>query len=171
MRIPARFRAGIRCHNRFYERLRRDPSAYGESLFGLPRETLKKASLTLAFEVNLGVRRPDCVCVVRLGVGPHLCFVIELKTCRFPRNLNTPSKRGQRHEGLCQLRDSARLLAAAVPPGGEEITLVPLLVFVAQRSMRVLDVTRLPCTQTRGNASAMGATVRGLAEYVAGPRR
>lgn len=82
---------------------------YGERLAPLfselvPAETLKTAlGVSLAFEVNLGQRRPDCVCTVQFGKGSDakgVCILIELKTCRFSKNMNTASKNLQR-KGAC----------------------------------------------------------------------
>ncbi|QPI70147.1 nuclear protein UL24 [Equid herpesvirus 6] len=176
----SRLRAGIRCHNRFYGALARDLAAakrsgvYGERLAPLfselvSAETLKAArGVSLAFEVNLGRRRPDCVCTVQLDPGADsrgVCILIELKTCRFSKNMNTASKNLQRKGGLRQLNDSCRLLAGTLPPGRGEIVLAPVLVFVAQRGMRVLRVTRLAPRRVRGNVAVLAGTISRLAEY------
>ncbi|AIL02955.1 nuclear protein UL24 [Equid alphaherpesvirus 3] len=176
----SRLRAGIRCHNRFYGALARDLAAarrsgvYSERLAPLfselvPAETLKAArGVSLAFEVNLGQRRPDCVCTVQLDPGANsrgVCILIELKTCRFSKNMNTASKNLQRKGGMRQLNDSCRLLARTLPPGGGEVVLAPVLVFVAQRGMRVLRVTRLSPQQVRSNVAVLAGTISRLAEY------
>ncbi|AFI33173.1 nuclear protein UL24 [Equid alphaherpesvirus 8] len=147
---------------------------YGERLAPLfselvPAETLKTAlGVSLAFEVNLGQRRPDCVCTVQFGKGSDakgVCILIELKTCRFSKNMNTASKNLQRKGGIRQLHDSCRLLARTLPPGSGEIVLAPVLVFIAQRGMRVLRVTRLSPQVVYSNAAVLSCTISRLAEY------
>ncbi|AII81691.1 ORF37 [Equid alphaherpesvirus 1] len=176
----SRLRAGIRCHNRFYNAMVQDLASakrngvYGERLAPLfselvPAETLKTAlGVSLAFEVNLGQRRPDCVCTVQFGKGSDakgVCILIELKTCRFSKNMNTASKNLQRKGGMRQLHDSCRLLARTLPPGSGEIVLAPVLVFVTQRGMRVLRVTRLSPQVVYSNAAVLSCTISRLAEY------
>ncbi|AAC59554.1 nuclear protein UL24 [Equid alphaherpesvirus 4] len=176
----SRLRAGIRCHNRFYNAMVQDLASakkngvYGARLAPLfselvPAETLKTAmGVSLAFEVNLGQRRPDCVCTVQFGHGSDakgVCILIELKTCRFSKNMNTASKNLQRKGGMRQLHDSCRLLAKTLPPGSGEILLAPVLVFVAQRGMRVLRVTRLSPQVVYSNAAVLSCTISRLAEY------
>ncbi|AVT50756.1 nuclear protein UL24 [Cervid alphaherpesvirus 2] len=178
----ARLRAGIRCHSRFYEALARDVRAaagaprprqrlarlLGE--FGAPAAFKRIVGVSVSFEVNLRSRRPDCVCLLRLaaegGAARAVCLIVELKTCRFAANMNTPSKLDQRSGGLRQLRDAARLVRDLAPPGPDQIMLAPVLVFVAQRGMRVLKVTRLPAQTIASNAPRLEAIIAGLAEHV-----
>ncbi|QQG63353.1 nuclear protein UL24 [Felid alphaherpesvirus 1] len=176
--VGLRLRAGIRCHNRFYAVLKRDissTSASGvytdrlECLLGgsVSAESLKKAKgVYLACEVNLGRRRPDCVCTIQFeGEGGGICFLIELKTCRFSKNMDTTSKDIQRREGLKQLTDSVGLITKILPPGGEKLTLIPILAFIAQRGLRILGVTSLPPQMLTSNISVLAANITKLAEY------
>ncbi|AQM74744.1 nuclear protein UL24 [Bovine alphaherpesvirus 5] len=186
----ARLRAGVRCHGRFYEALACDVRAavgaqkprprlarlLGE--FGAPEAFKRVVGVSLSFEVNLQSRRPDCVCLLRLadaGRARAVCLIVELKTCRFSANMNTPSKMDQRAGGLRQLRDAARLVRDLAPPGPDPVVLAPVLVFVSQRGMRVLKVTRLPAQTIASNAPRLEAIIAGRAEYVpfarARPRR
>ncbi|QBM10876.1 Nuclear protein UL24 [Caprine alphaherpesvirus 1] len=177
----ARLRAGVRCHNRFYEALACDVRAalgaqrprqrlarlLGE--FGAPAIFKSVVGVSVSFEVNLQSRRPDCVCLLRLGEAGGaraVCLILELKTCRFSSNMNTPSKMDQRSGGLQQLRDAARLVRDLAPPGPDPVVLAPVLVFVAQRGMRVLKVTRLPPQTITSNALRLEAILAGLAEHV-----
>lgn len=102
----------------------------------------------IMFEVNMGARRPDCVCLFTMPPASlsdadeariAICLVLELKTCRFSTNMATESKKNQFRTGFSQLRDSTKLIAAQGPAGSETLRIVPLLIFVAQRGMRVLD--------------------------------
>ncbi|AVT50686.1 nuclear protein UL24 [Cervid alphaherpesvirus 1] len=177
----ARLRAGIRCHGRFYEALACDVRAalgarrprqrlarlLGE--FGAPEVFKRVVGVSVSFEVNLRSRRPDCVCLLRLaeaGRTRAVCLIVELKTCRFSANMNTPSKVDQRLGGLRQLRDSARLVRDLAPPGPDPVVLAPVLVFIAQRGMRVLRVTRLPAQTIASSAARLEAIIAGLAEHV-----
>ncbi|AVT50621.1 nuclear protein UL24 [Cervid alphaherpesvirus 3] len=177
----ARLRAGIRCHGRFYEALACDVRAalgarrprqrlarlLGE--FGAPEVFKRVVGVSVSFEVNLRSRRPDCVCLLRLaeaGRTRAVCLIVELKTCRFSANMNTPGKVDQRLGGLRQLRDSARLVRDLAPPGPDPVVLAPVLVFVAQRGMRVLRVTRLPAQTIASSAARLEAIIAGLAEHV-----
>ncbi|UWL63377.1 nuclear protein UL24 [Bovine herpesvirus type 1.2] len=176
----ARLRAGIRCHSRFYEALACDARAAvgAQKLrprlaqllgkFGAPEVFKQVVGVSLSFEVNLQSRRPDCVCLLRVAEAGHaraVCLIVELKTCRFSTNMNTPSKMDQRLGGLRQLRDSARLVRDLAPPGPDPVVLAPVLVFVSQRGMRVLRVTRLPAQTIASNAARLEAIIAGLAEY------
>ncbi|QBN85143.1 nuclear protein UL24-like protein [Phocid alphaherpesvirus 1] len=182
--VRTRLRAGIRCHNRFYSILMRDLKLASQNgvysdclshLFGdlVPVDVLKKAGgVYLAFEVNLGQRRPDCVCTIHLeGESKSLCFLIELKTCRFSKDMNTASKTNQQRGGLKQLNDSVSLITKILPPGNGKLILVPLLVFVAQRGMRVLKVTSLPHKILSSNIKTLVANLTRLAEYIPKPAK
>lgn len=175
----ARLRAGIRCHSRFYEALACDARAAvgAQKLrprlaqllgkFGAPEVFKQVVGVSLSFEVNLQSRRPDCVCLLRVAEAGHaraVCLIVELKTCRFSTNMNTPSKMDQRLGGCgsCATRPG---LCAISPPGPDPVVLAPVLVFVSQRGMRVLRVTRLPAQTIASNAARLEAIIAGLAEY------
>ncbi|ALL26067.1 nuclear protein UL24 [Canid alphaherpesvirus 1] len=182
--IRTRLCAGIRCHNRFYSVLTRDVKLASQNgiysdrlslLFGdlIPADILKRAgSVNLAFEVNLGQRRPDCVCTINLEhESMGLCILIELKTCRFSKNMNTASKTTQQRGGLKQLNDSVSLITKILPPGDGKVVLIPLLVFIAQRGMNILKVTSLPHKQLSSNIKTLAANLTKLAEYIPKPAK
>lgn len=155
--------AGVRCHARFYQKL------YAESMHlrtqaddwtgrALSKilgkimgfDVFKAATdFRLVFEVNLGRRKPDCICMIRCPRGlweascDGACVIIELKTCRFSNNLGTASKKEQRLTGTKQLLDSKLLIDYLAPVGSERIFICPLLVFVSRRKLNVLRVTCL----------------------------
>nr|BCB65320.1 nuclear protein UL24-like protein [Walrus alphaherpesvirus 1] len=182
--VRTRLRAGIRCHNRFYSILMRDLKLASQNgvysdclshLFGdlVPADVLKRAGgVYLAFEVNLGQRRPDCVCTIHLErESKGLCFLIELKTCRFSKDMNTASKTTQQRGGLKQLNDSVGLITKILPPGNGELILVPMLVFIAQRGMRILKITSLPHKLLSSNIKTLAANLTKLAEYIPKPAK
>ncbi|ASW27083.1 nuclear protein UL24 [Beluga whale alphaherpesvirus 1] len=175
-----RLLAGTRCHNRFYRMLAADANAARRTgalssrltrVLGAgapPSSGNPFADLSLHFEVNLGRRRPDCVGLFRAGDAAGVqgvCVVVELKTCRYSGNMNTDSKRAQRASGLGQLRDSVALLRTASPVGVEAVSIAPVLVFVSQRGLGVLRVTRLPPQVVRTDVTRLRALIGSLAEY------
>nr|WGL40835.1 nuclear protein UL24 [Psittacid alphaherpesvirus 6] len=128
---------------------------------------IRVESVRLAFEVNLGRRKPDCLCVIEWGLGGNshemcesvcchtgkseygtgkiaTCVLIEIKTCKFSKSMSTYSKRKQAVTGFEQLMESSNLLKALMAPGRDTVVVIALLVFVARRSLTVLKVT---CTR------------------------
>nr|AAG30063.1 UL24 [Meleagrid alphaherpesvirus 1] len=171
-------KAGVRGHNRFYKKLAAenfDQSSAGNTVGRtlqkilskiLPSELLKGASaFRLAFEVDLGRRRPDCICMFTLSGGllvegcNNVCVIIELKTCRFYRNLKTASKNEQRATGTKQLLESKTLIERMAPKGSDHTIICPVLVFVARRGLVVIRSTPLKkkaiCTDFHRLASMM----------------
>ncbi|SCO83559.1 nuclear protein UL24 [Spheniscid alphaherpesvirus 1] len=179
--VRRRLGAGVRCHNRFYAALTEDmtmlrsggePTELVNRVFGttLPISVLKEADdVVLAFEVNLGRRRPDCVCMIRTRTTDDeaevLCVLLELKTCRFSGNMRTVSKRQQKVIGMQQLVESTRLMERIMPSGTNRTLICPILVFVAQRGLSVLTVSRLNQRLILSNFTAFSVTITGLAEY------
>lgn len=67
--------------------------------------------VTLICEVDLGPRRPDCICVFEFANDKTLggvCVIIELKTCKYISSGDTASKREQRATGMKQDLDPLR---------------------------------------------------------------
>ncbi|WP_420844348.1 hypothetical protein [Lamprobacter modestohalophilus] len=61
--------------------------------------------VTLICEVDLGPRRPDCICVFEFANDKTLggvCVIIELKTCKYISSGDTASEREQRATGMKQ---------------------------------------------------------------------
>ncbi|AQS79192.1 nuclear protein UL24 [Ateline alphaherpesvirus 1] len=182
-------RAGVRSHNRFYRALAEEARAFnaaratGAVLALLQRSLGEKtlrdvARVTPVFEVNLGARRPDCVCVFEFARGDGdgaaaeaVCVILELKTCKFTFAPDSASKREQRATGLAQLRDSLRLLLAAMPPGSDTILVCPVLLFVSQRTLRATRVTRLAPRRASGNATNLVRALRAVAAYTPPPQK
>lgn len=149
--------AGVRSHTRFYKALAEEVREFhatkicgtlltllSGSLQG--RSVFEATRVTLICEVDLGPRRPDCICVFEFANDKTLggvCVIIELKTCKYISSGDTASKREQRATGMKQLRHSLKLLQSLAPPGDKIVYLCPVLVFVAQRTLRVSRVTRL----------------------------
>ncbi|ARS02918.1 nuclear protein UL24 [Macacine alphaherpesvirus 1] len=171
--------AGVRSHVRFYGALAREIWEFNatrvcgtllallnKSLQG--RSIFQAARVTLICEVDLGARRPDCLCVFEFANDATLggvCVIIELKTCKFISSGDTASKREQRATGLSQLRDSVKLVQALAPPGHRTIYLCPVLLFVSQKTLRVSRVTRLLPQKITGDVAATVRTLQGLSTY------
>nr|AAU84528.1 UL24 [Fibropapilloma-associated turtle herpesvirus] len=153
-----RLLAGVRCHERFYNLLTRGSQQINAGRPGAAaarplvralgtavdcrREILKTGVIC---EIDLGPRRPDCVIYVRRASPvPHLLFLVELKSCLHTRDMATRTKALQRLEGLGQLRDARACLGRLTPPGPEPLLICPVLIFVAQKGLRILAVQRLP---------------------------
>uniref|UniRef100_A0AAU0K6S5 Protein UL24/UL76 n=1 Tax=Anatid alphaherpesvirus 2 TaxID=3080522 RepID=A0AAU0K6S5_9ALPH len=134
-----------------------------------PGELRSATDVRLLFEVNLGRRRPDCICMMKLkggdGNARGVCAILELKTCRFVRNMATASKIQQAKTGLRQLIESVGLVAANAPPGMDDVVVCPLLVFVSRRGLAVLRVTRLKTRHVRTDLRALGESLAAAAEY------
>ncbi|AAG14215.1 UL24 [Gallid alphaherpesvirus 2] len=155
-----RLAAGVRCHDRFYKRLYAEAMCLGSQVYDWPGRSFAKifgkvmvldvfkqlTDFRLVFEVNLERRRPDCICMFKLPrdlweVGcDGVCVILELKTCKFSRNLKTRSKHEQRLTGIKQLLDSKSLIGQIAPQGSDCIVICPMLVFVARRKLSVLHV-------------------------------
>ncbi|QOL71479.1 UL24 [anatid alphaherpesvirus 1] len=179
--VARRLKAGVRCHNRFYGALANDlnkfrsnggsPSKLIVRLFEhtLSLRTLKTAfDVRLTFEVNLGRRRPDCICMIKTGeaeTADVICIILELKTCKFVKNMTTGSKQQQTWTGIRQLMESAILLERIMPPGCSQFLICPLLVFVAQRGLDILRITRFAHRRVSSNFAALSASIAGLSEY------
>ncbi|ARS01810.1 nuclear protein UL24 [Macacine alphaherpesvirus 3] len=171
--------AGVRSHVRFYGALAREIREFNATrvcgtLLALLNKSLQGRSVfqatrvTLICEVDLGARRPDCLCVFEFGNDVTLggvCVIIELKTCKFISSGDTASKREQRATGLSQLRDSVKLVRAIAPPGHRTIYLCPVLLFVSQKTLRVSRVTRLLPQKLTGDVAATVRALQGLSTY------
>ncbi|AAT07717.1 virion protein [Human alphaherpesvirus 3] len=181
-RIRAKcFRLGQRCHTRFYDVLKKDidnvrrgfADAFNPRLAKLLSplshvDVQRAVRISMSFEVNLGRRRPDCVCIIQTessGAGKTVCFIVELKSCRFSANIHTPTKYHQFCEGMRQLRDTMALIKETTPTGSDEIMVTPLLVFVSQRGLNLLQVTRLPPKVIHGNLVMLASHLENVAEY------
>ncbi|MDN5143210.1 hypothetical protein QY485_25565, partial [Escherichia coli] len=69
------------------------------------RSVFEATRVTLICEVDLGPRRPDCICVFEFANDKTLggvCVIIELKTCKYISSGDTASKREQRATGMKQ---------------------------------------------------------------------
>ncbi|AAQ73702.1 unknown [Psittacid alphaherpesvirus 1] len=182
--VAARLLAGVRCHNRFYGALvssfetaycmnhRHGSDGLAATIIAEACGAVPVCSLntTIMFEVNLGGRRPDCICVLdRAGVAgaprESVCLIVELKTCRFSRSALTESKKNQYATGLRQLRDSAKIICDVAVPGADFVHIVPVLVFVAQRSMRIMDVRKFNERVVRANAELLRLRLAALGVY------
>nr|AHM96072.1 nuclear protein UL24 [Papiine alphaherpesvirus 2] len=171
--------AGVRSHVRFYGALAREIREFNATrvcgtLLALLNKSLQGRSVfqatrvTLICEVDLGARRPDCLCVFEFANDATLggvCVIIELKTCRFISSGETASKREQRATGLSQLRDSVKLVQALAAPGHRTIYLCPVLLFVSQKTLRVSRATRLMPQRITGDVVATVRTLQGLSTY------
>ncbi|AAU88089.1 nuclear protein UL24 [Cercopithecine alphaherpesvirus 2] len=171
--------AGVRSHVRFYRALAGEIREFTAtrvcgSLLTLLNKSLQGRSvfeatrITLICEVDLGARRPDCLCVFEFANDVTLggvCVIIELKTCRFISSGETASKREQRATGLSQLRDSVKLVQALVAPGHRTLYLCPVLLFVSQKTLRVSRATRLLPQRITGDVVATVRTLQGLSTY------
>ncbi|ARS01661.1 nuclear protein UL24 [Macacine alphaherpesvirus 1] len=171
--------AGVRSHVRFYGALAREIREFNATrvcgtLLALLNRSLQGRSVfqatrvTLICEVDLGARRPDCLCVFEFANDVTLggvCVIIELKTCKFISSGDTANKREQRATGLSQLRDSVKLVRAIAPPGDRNIYLCPVLLFVSQKTLRVSRVTRLLPQKITGDVAATVRALQGLSTY------
>ncbi|ADO13804.1 nuclear protein UL24 [Saimiriine alphaherpesvirus 1] len=174
--------AGVRSHNRFYGEFAKEVRAFnatrttGQVLTLLQRSLGEKslcdvAYISLAFEVDLGARRPDCVCVFEFSeggatAGPKgVCVILEIKTCKFASASESLSKREQRATGMKQLRDSLRLLLAVTPPGADTVSFCPVLLFISQRTLRATRITRLAPRAASGNLANLVRTLRAVSTY------
>lgn len=171
--------AGVRSHTRFYKALAEEVREFhatkicgtlltllSGSLQG--RSVFEATRVTLICEVDLGPRRPDCICVFEFANDKTLggvCVIIELKTCKYISSGDTASKREQRATGMKQLRHSLKLLQSLAPPGDKIVYLCPVLVFVAQRTLRVSRVTRLVPQKVSGNITAVVRMLQSLSTY------
>nr|AER37747.1 UL24 [Human alphaherpesvirus 1] len=171
--------AGVRSHTRFYKALAKEVREFhatkicgtlltllSGSLQG--RSVFEATRVTLICEVDLGPRRPDCICVFEFANDKTLggvCVIIELKTCKYISSGDTASKREQRATGMKQLRHSLKLLQSLAPPGDKIVYLCPVLVFVAQRTLRVSRVTRLVPQKVSGNITAVVRMLQSLSTY------
>ncbi|BAP00703.1 nuclear protein UL24 [Pteropodid alphaherpesvirus 1] len=172
-------RAGERSHTRFYAVLAKEVREFNETkicgrLLMMMSKSLQGRSMfearrvSLICEVDLGARRPDCICIFEFSnpdSGGGVCIILELKTCRFISSGETASKREQRATGMHQLRDSLKLLQPLAPPGNQDIYLCPILVFIAQKTLRVSRVTRLVPLKIAGDISAMNRALASLSTY------
>lgn len=187
-RMAARLLAGVRCHNRFYGALVASfenayyvgnncslaASLVSEACGQIP---LRGLSATVMFEVNMGARRPDCVCLLtRAGpdricsrgsadAGKSVCLIVELKTCRFSRTLATETKKSQYDAGLRQLRDSAKMIDDLSVPGSDVLRIVPVLIFVAQRGMKIISVMRFKERTVLANVDLLRMRLSSLSAY------
>ncbi|UVC67276.1 nuclear protein UL24 [Human alphaherpesvirus 1] len=171
--------AGVRSHTRFYKALAEEVREFhatkicgtlltllSGSLQG--RSVFEATRVTLICEVDLGPRRPDCICVSESAndkTARGLWAIIELKTCKYISSGDTASKREQRATGMKQLRHSLKLLQSLAPPGDKIVYLCPVLVFVAQRTLRVSRVTRLVPQKVSGNITAVVRMLQSLSTY------
>lgn len=175
--------AGVRSHTRFYKAFAREVREFNATricgtLLTLMSGSLQGRSLfeatrvTLICEVDLGPRRPDCICVFEFANDKTLggvCVILELKTCKSISSGDTASKREQRTTGMKQLRHSLKLLQSLAPPGDKVVYLCPILVFVAQRTLRVSRVTRLVPQKISGNITAAVRMLQSLSTYAVPP--
>ncbi|AID52728.1 nuclear protein UL24 [Falconid herpesvirus 1] len=184
-----RLAAGVRGHNRFYRALLMDAmqmrsgarKGAGKLTVGVLRhvaspDALKSArELLLVFEVNLGRRRPDCICLIRNKAGDAgvdttqgsecACVILELKTCRFSSNMATESKIEQTRTGLRQIIESAKLVESVAPPGQDRVSIYPTLVFIARKGLRVLRVTNLKRRSIVADFTGLVSVLSRAAEY------
>ncbi|BBM13196.1 nuclear protein [pteropodid alphaherpesvirus 2] len=172
-------RAGERSHTRFYAVLAKEVREFNETricgkLMMMMSKSLQGRSMfearrvSLICEVDLGARRPDCICIFEFtnpNPGGGVCIILELKTCRFMSSGETASKREQRATGMNQLRDSLKLLQPLAPPGNQDIYLCPILVFISQKTLRVSRVTRLVPLKIAGDIGAMNRALTSLSTY------
>ncbi|AFR32466.1 nuclear protein UL24 [Leporid alphaherpesvirus 4] len=171
--------AGMRSHVKFYKAFDDDVRAFNTSgmcgpILQLMERSLQGQSIfdaaqaSLICEVNLGSRRPDCICVLdfsdRAGLG-GVCVIVELKTCRYVSATETARKREQRETGMSQLRDSVKLIRDLVAPGSRPIYLCPVLIFVTQKTLRVIRITRLAPRMVHGDVKNTVMTLKGLSTY------
>lgn len=134
---------------------------------------IRNMSATIMFEVDMGDRRPDCICILDRVVAAgapreSVCLIVELKTCRFSRAMLTNSKKNQYATGLRQLRDSAKLICDLAVPGADFVRIVPVLVFVAQRGMRIIDVKKFNERVVYANAELLRVRLTALSAYSRG---
>ncbi|AEB97315.1 nuclear protein UL24 [Gallid alphaherpesvirus 1] len=170
--LRARLNAGIRCHNRFYRALVRSLEEVFEgggdgrlAYTIIPQCKPAGGKIVVMFEVNLGLRKPDCICLLETQ-HEMKCIVIELKTCRFSKSLMTESKLRQGYTGTLQLRDSARLLENLAVPGTEKVKILSLLVFVAQRGMNILAVKTVGETVINVSSELFFVTLATRSQYL-----
>ncbi|AAC95544.1 fusion protein [Ateline gammaherpesvirus 3] len=94
----------------------------------------------LFFEVRLGNRIADCIMLTSCG-ETRICYVIELKTCMTSSlDLSSDIRQTQRSQGLCQLADTVSFIQNYAPPGRQAWTVLPILIFKSQATLKTLHV-------------------------------
>lgn len=163
-----RLNAGIRCHNRFYQSManavhwlkggfdgrRLAHSQFKRLLFGII-ETDKllhdSASVTPLFEIELGFRRADFILLIDIPGEVKICLLVELKTCASRANKNSSIRALQYKEGLAQLRDTSRYIKGSISNGSDHIVIHPVLLFLSQKDLKIISITRVGATSLRGS--------------------
>nr|AAL03943.1 UL24 [Bovine alphaherpesvirus 2]QIC50114.1 non-glycosylated membrane-associated protein [Bovine alphaherpesvirus 2] len=179
--------AGMRSHVKFYKVFADEVRVFNSDRICGPVLQMMERSLqgrslfdathvSLICEVDLGARRPDCICVLEFENDATIggvCVIVELKTCRYISGVETARKREQRATGLSQLRDSVRLLRGLVAPGDRQVYLCPILIFVAQETLRVSRITRLVSHKVPGHVGNTVMVLKSLSTYTVptGPAR
>ncbi|AGY30703.1 ORF20 [Retroperitoneal fibromatosis-associated herpesvirus] len=141
----ARKQAGARAHLATYRRILKY-STLPQILHFLSLETESPppGPHKIFFEVTLGQRIADCIITVPGSQRP-VCYIIELKTCMSNSIMfNDTVRASQRTQGLCQLADSVRYLSQAVPPGDETWSVVPVLIFKNQKTLKTMQLETPP---------------------------
>lgn len=111
---------------------------------GLP-ENLRYASRRTYCELNLGIRKPDCVLVfLNVQEAVITCFVLEFKTTSDNKlKLKRDSLQGLQYEqGSKQIRDSIHKLSQ-IRGNGYKLILYGKIIFYSQRPLKTLHAVTL----------------------------